>query len=133
MPAATVATVTGDDTTAGGRPARDDAAVAGGPRPGDDDPGAADPRRRRLFAAGAVVAAVVAVVFATVGDGVDVEADGLRGLLVDHAHTAVWVLLAAALGIAAVAGRWHRVAGWCATAALVLYVAFLAALFVGNP
>lgn len=88
--------------------------------------------RRRWFALGAVGATTVAVVFATVGDGVDETADGIRGVLLDHGHTAVWVLLAVALAAAAAAGHWTRAAGGVATAALVLYVAFLAALLTAG-
>ncbi|MDQ7992828.1 MAG: hypothetical protein AAGC63_06610 [Propionicimonas sp.] len=88
-------------------------------------------RSRLLFGAGAVIATVVAVVFATVGDGVIVpEATGVRGFVIDYAHTAVWVLLAVALGTAASRGRWTPWAGRLAVAALVLYLGFLAAVFL---
>lgn len=81
--------------------------------------------RRGLRAAAAVVAAIVALVFATVGDGVDVQATGLAGTIATHGHTAVWVLLAAALGVAALLDRWQRLSASLALAALVLYLAFL--------
>lgn len=86
-------------------------------------------RPRLLFGIGTGVALVVTIVFATVGDGVDAEATGLRGAVVDYGHTLVWALLALALGIAAVAGRWQRVSNALAVAAGVLYGAFLVALF----
>jgi hypothetical protein len=89
------------------------------------------PRRRPWFWAGAVGAAIVATIFATIGDGVDVQAPGWRGLVVDHAHTAVWVLLAGAAGVAALQGRWSRTAGGLATAALALYVVFLLVVLTG--
>jgi len=86
-------------------------------------------RPRLLFGIGAGVALVVTIVFATVGDGVDAEATGLRGAVVDYGHTLVWAFLALALGIAAVAGRWQRASNALAVAAGVLYGAFLVALF----
>jgi len=90
-------------------------------------------RRRLWFGLGAVLAAAVALVFATIGDGVTVPgATGVRALLVDYGHTVVWVLLAIALGIAAAHGRWSAWAGRIATAALVLYLAFLAAVFLAQ-
>lgn len=74
-------------------------------------------RKRLIFGLCAAVAAAVAIVFATIGDGVDVpEASGTR-ILVDYAHIAVWVLLAAAFGVGAWHGRWGRVAEWFAGAA----------------
>ncbi len=85
-------------------------------------------RRRLLFGVGAGVALVVTAVFATVGDGVDVEASGLRGALVDYGHTVVWALLTAALGIAAATGRWEHASNALAVAAGALYAAFLVAL-----
>ena len=100
-------------------------------RPSSTPAGSAD-RDRRLFAAGAVGAAVVTLVFATIGDGVDAEADGWRGALVDYGHTAVWALLAVALGIAALTGGWHRISGILASLALALYVLFLMAVLLGS-
>lgn len=80
---------------------------------------------------GAAVATVVAVVFGTVGDGVPAAtAAGPRGLVVDHGHTLTWVLLALALGIAAVRGRWTAPSQGLAVAAGVSYAAFLLAVFV---
>lgn len=88
-------------------------------------------RARAWFGAGAAAAAAVAVVFATVGDGVPpAAADGWRAVVTDHGHTAVWVLLAAALGVAAARGRWTRTSGALAWAALACYAAFLAVTFV---
>jgi hypothetical protein len=90
------------------------------------------PRSKRpLFALAAVGASVVTAVFATVGDGVEVpDASGLRALVVDAGHTAVWALLALAFAIAAVRGRWTRVSNGIAIAAGILYLVFLMAVFV---
>jgi hypothetical protein len=82
-----------------------------------------------VFGVGAGVALLVTTVFATVGDGVDAEASGLRGVLVDFGHTGVWALLTAALGIAAAAGTWQHASNVLAGAAGVVYAAFLVALF----
>lgn len=95
-------------------------------------PGTLGARRRGWYAAAALAAAAVAVVFATVGDGVDVAADGWAALLIDHGHTAVWVVLAAALGTAAVAGRWQRASGTLAGTALVIYGLFLIAVLTNS-
>ncbi|MGN8246117.1 hypothetical protein ACTHAM_003252 [Cellulomonas soli] len=85
-------------------------------------------RRRTWAAAGAVAASAVALVFATAGDGVDAEAEGLRGVVLDHGHTATWVLLAGALGLTA----WGRGPTWLPRtlgyAGLASYAAFLLAL-----
>lgn len=86
--------------------------------------------RRRGFAFGAVAAGLVTAVFAVVGDGVNASATGSLGVLLEHGHTAVWALLTAALAWAAVRGRWQRASSALALAALVLYLAFLAALLV---
>jgi hypothetical protein len=90
------------------------------------------PRSKRpLFALAALGAAAVTAVFATVGDGVEVpDASGLRALVVDAGHTAVWALLALAFAIAAVRGRWTRVSNGIAIAAGILYLVFLVAVFV---
>ena len=88
--------------------------------------------QRGLFAAAAVAASAVTVLFATVGDGVDVAAEGWAGLLIDHGHTAVWALLTAALATAAVKGRWQRASGALATAALVVYALFLLAVLASS-
>lgn len=89
-------------------------------------------RTRLRFAVATVAAAVVATVFATVGDGVDVpQASGLRRVLIDVGHVAVWVLLSVALLLAAIAGRWTRASQMLAVTAGVLYLAFLVAVFVG--
>jgi hypothetical protein len=82
-----------------------------------------------LFIGGTVVATAVAVLFATLGDGVSAsDATGLRALVIDHAHTAVWVLLATALLVASVQGRWQGLSGAIASVAGVLYLVFLAAV-----
>jgi hypothetical protein len=83
------------------------------------------------FGIAAVVALGVSVVFAVVGDGVSTDAGGVVGLIVNHAHTLVWVLLAAALGIAAALGSWQRLSGAVAVIALLTYGVFMATvLFV---
>lgn len=88
-------------------------------------------RTRLLFGAGAAAALVVALVFATVGDGVGRgEADGVRGLVVEHGHTLVWVLLTAALAIAALQRRWGRLSQVLAVGAGGAYAAFLGAVFL---
>lgn len=88
-------------------------------------------RARVWFGAGTAVAATVAVVFATVGDGVPPsDGDGWRATVVDHGHTAVWVLLAAALAVATARGRWTRISSALAWGALACYAAFLAVTFV---
>lgn len=81
--------------------------------------------RRAWFAAGAVGAAIIALVFATIGDGVQLQEPGWRGLVADSGHTAVWVLLAVACAVAALRGHWSRTAGTLATAALGVYALFL--------
>lgn len=90
-----------------------------------------DKQRRLLFAAGTVVAGIVAMIFLTVGDGVPAsESTGIKQILVDHGHTATWVLLALALGSAAIRGKWAQPAKAFAVLAAASYVAFLAAVFV---
>ena len=87
--------------------------------------------RRRYFALGAIGAGVIAAVFATVGDGVDVrDATGLRRIVVDAGHTAVWVLLCCALTVAAVRARWSRPSNVLAVAAGISYLVFLFAVFL---
>ena len=87
--------------------------------------------RRFGWGAAAAAAAGVAVVFATVGDGVEVPgATGPRQLLVEHGHTAVWLLLAAAFGVATVHDGWTRPANALAVAAGAGYLTFLAAVFL---
>ena len=87
--------------------------------------------RRRWFTLAAVVAAVVAVVFSTVGDGVEVpDATGARRVIVDLGHQGVWVLLAGALAAAATRGRWGRPSQVLAVGAGILYLVFLSAVFL---
>ncbi|HYP73616.1 MAG TPA: hypothetical protein VEP72_05955 [Microbacterium sp.] len=87
--------------------------------------------RRRWFTLAAVVAAVVAVVFSTVGDGVEVpDATGVRRVIVDLGHQAVWALLAGAFAAAAARGRWGRPSQVLAVAAGILYLVFLSAVFL---
>lgn len=90
------------------------------------------PRRRRWYWAAAAGAAAVATVFATVGDGLDLQAPGWRGLVADQGHTAVWALLAAACAVAGLQGRWSRASSVLATAALGLYVLFLVVVLAGG-
>ncbi|WP_425837577.1 hypothetical protein [Microbacterium sp. PA5] len=100
--------------------------AADGPRP----PRGAGSRRPWFLAATAAATAVT-VVFATVGDGVEVPgATGLRALVVDVGHTAVWALLAGAFAIAAARGRWTPPSNRLALAAAVVYAVFLVAVFV---
>lgn len=88
-------------------------------------------RTRRRFALAAVIAAAVTIVFATVGDGVAApEATGLRLVIVEAGHTAVWALLSAAFTIAAVRARWTTPSQIVAVSAGILYVVFLLAVFV---
>ena len=88
-------------------------------------------RARVLFGAAAAVALVVAVVFASVGDGVEVaEATGLRSVVIEGGHTLVWVLLAIAFAIATVRAKWSRLSNVLAIAAGITYAAFLIAVFV---
>ena len=86
--------------------------------------------RRRGFALGGVAAGLVTAIFAVVGDGVTATGAGTLGVLLEHGHTAVWALLTAALAWAAIHGRWQRASSVLAVAALVLYLAFLAALLI---
>ena len=64
--------------------------------------------------------------FATVGDGT--ASDGHQGVLLEFGHVGVWALLAAALVVAAVVGRWQRISSIFALGALLLYATFLVAL-----
>ncbi|MDT0143596.1 hypothetical protein [Microbacterium sp. PRC9] len=89
------------------------------------------PRARGLFGAATAVALVVAVVFATIGDGVEVaEATGLRAAVIDGGHTLVWVLLTVAFAIATVRARWSRLSNAIAIAAGITYALFLVGVFV---
>lgn len=89
---------------------------------------------RALYALGAIAAGVVTAVFATVGDGVEVPgATGLRRVVVEIAHVAVWTLLSLAGATAAYQGRWSRAAGALASTAGVTYLIFLVAVFAGGP
>lgn len=90
-------------------------------------------RARRGYTVAAAVALVVTVVFATVGDGVDVpDAAGLRAVAVDHGHTLVWILLTLAFAIAALRAKWNPASQVIAVAAGVVYALFLIAVFVGR-
>ncbi|MGC4152268.1 MAG: hypothetical protein QM628_04230 [Propionicimonas sp.] len=90
------------------------------------------PQHARLWCSlGAAAASVIAVVFLTVGDGVEVaDAQGFRRVVVDWGHTSVWVLLAMAFTIAAVRSRWSPASQAPAVAAGVLYLVFLFAVFL---
>jgi len=99
--------------------------------PGVRAPSPRRPSGRGWFAAAAAISTAVTLVFATIGDGVDVpEATGIRSLVVDAGHTAVWALLAVAFAIAAVRGRWTRLSNGIALAGGAVYVAFLVAVFL---
>ena len=88
-------------------------------------------RRRLWYILAAVAASIVAIVFATVGDGVEVaDADGPRRVIVDLGHQLVWALLAGAFAVAAVRNRWGRVSQTLAVAAGILYLLFLFAVFL---
>jgi hypothetical protein len=87
-------------------------------------------RTRVLFGAATAVALVVTVVFATVGDGVEAEATGLRAVVIEAGHTLVWALLTVAFAIATVGARWSRLSNAIALAAGVTYAVFLIAVFV---
>jgi hypothetical protein len=86
------------------------------------------PGQRGLFTVGALGAAAVTVIFATIGDGVSITALGWAAPVIDHGHTAVWALLTAALGTAALTGRWTRSSAVLAAAALGMYALFLLAV-----
>ena len=87
--------------------------------------------RRRWFTVAAVVAAGVAVVFSTVGDGVEVpDATGARRVVVDLGHQIVWALLAGSFAIAAIRGRWSAASQVPAVAAGAVYALFLFAVFL---
>ncbi|MBD3756819.1 MAG: hypothetical protein IE924_01770 [Microbacterium sp.] len=87
--------------------------------------------RRRWYTLAAVAASIVAIVFSTVGDGVEVaDAAGPRRLVVDLGHQLVWALLAGAFAVAAVRSRWGRVSQTFAVAAGILYLLFLFAVFL---
>ena len=87
--------------------------------------------RRRWYTLAAIAASIVAIVFATVGDGVEVaDADGPRRVIVDLGHQLVWALLAGAFAVAAVRNRWGRVSQTLAVAAGILYLLFLFAVFL---
>lgn len=88
------------------------------------------PSRTRVgFALAALAALIIAAVFLTLGDGVDVQADGWRGPVLEWGHALIWLLLAAGLGVAAARHRWNPVSAGLCGAAGVGYLLFLAALF----
>lgn len=90
-------------------------------------------RTRARYALATLGALSIAAVFATVGDGVEVpEATGLRRIVVDSGHLAVWILLGGAFGIAAVRGEWNRASGVLAAGAGATYAVFLGAVFLGR-
>lgn len=93
--------------------------------------GPTDSTKRGFYLLGTTVAVAVTVIFATVGDGVEVpEATGLRRLAVEAGHIAVWALLSVAFLIAAVRGRWDGPAGRVAVAAGITYALFLLAVLL---
>lgn len=88
-------------------------------------------RSRVLHGVAAVGSVTVATVFATIGDGVDVPgAAGLRRVVIDWGHPAVWVLLAIAFALASGRGRWTSLSNGLAVTAGLFYVVFLIAVFV---
>lgn len=88
-------------------------------------------RQRALYAGAAAIAGVVTIVFATIGDGVEVpEASGLRAFIVDVGHVLVWALLTVAFAAAAVVGRWGRLSQIVAVGALAVYALFLVAVLL---
>lgn len=84
------------------------------------------PSRRIWFTLAAVAAAIVTLGFATFGDGTSSGSEA--GLLLEFGHVGVWALLTAALGVAAVVGRWQRISSPFALGALGLYATFVVAL-----
>ncbi len=82
--------------------------------------------RRIWFTLGAAAAAIVTLLFATIGDGTSSGSE--EGLLLEFGHVGVWALLTAALGVAAVVGRWQRISSLFALGALGLYATFVVAL-----
>lgn len=89
-------------------------------------------RRRWLLAAGAVGAWLVTAVFVLIGDGVEPSGTGATRAVIEYGHQLVWVLLAVALTWAALRGRWQRLSGVLAVAALVVYVLFVLAVLTAD-
>lgn len=87
------------------------------------------PSRTRVgFGLAALAALLIAVVFLTLGDGSDATADGWRGPVLEYGHAAVWLLLAAGLGVAAFKGRLTSAASLMCAVGGVGYLVFLGAL-----
>jgi len=91
--------------------------------------GTAPGRARVGFAVAALAALLIALVFVTLGDGVDATAEGWRGAVLDYGHALVWILLATGLAVAAIRRRWNPASGALCAAAGIGYLIFLAALF----
>lgn len=90
-----------------------------------------DVRMRRRYVVAAAVALIITVIFSTVGDGVEVSAAvGLRAGVIDFGHSLVWGLLTCSFSIAALHGRWTRLAQVFAVLAGVAYTVFLFAVFL---
>lgn len=89
-------------------------------------------RRRWLLAAGAAGAWLVTVVFVVVGDGVEPTGTGVTRAVIEYGHQLVWLLLALGLTWAAIRGRWQRVSGALAVAALVTYGLFVLAVLTAD-
>ena len=88
-------------------------------------------RIRRLYGIAAAGALAVTIIFATVGDGVDVpEATGLRSVVIGFGHTLVWALLTVALLIAAIRRQWSIPSQIVAVAAAMSYGLFLFDVFL---
>ena len=88
-------------------------------------------RTRRWYGIAAAGTLIVTMIFATVGDGVEVsEATGLRHTVIAFGHTLVWALLTVAFVIAAVRGQWSKPSQIVAVAAAISYGLFLFAVFI---
>lgn len=88
--------------------------------------------KRWGYALATAGALAVTIVFATVGDGVEVAGTtGLRRVVIDVGHTAVWALLTAAFGTAGVRSGWNRFSNGLALAAGATYGVFLLAVLIG--
>lgn len=86
---------------------------------------------QRWYGIAAAGTLIVTIIFATVGDGVEVsEATGLRYTVIAFGHTLVWVLLTVAFVIAAARGQWSKPSQIFAVAAAISYGSFLFAVFI---
>lgn len=91
----------------------------------------ANSRVRRWYGIAAAGTLAVTILFATIGDGVEVpEATGLRHIIVAFGHTLVWALLTLAFSIATIRGRWSKPSQILAITAAISYGLFLFAVFI---